>query len=49
MVSPVFLLIGIVENNEKEKNQSDEGHNKIGSIMIPYHVAWMHLFWQPQA
>ena len=27
MVCSVFLLIGIVDNNEKEKNQPDEGHN----------------------
>jgi len=47
MMRPVFLLIGIVDNNEKEKNQPDEGHNN-RLIMIPSHVVWMHLFWQPQ-
>ena len=28
MMCPVFLLIGIVDNNKKEKNQPDERNNK---------------------
>ena len=48
MVFNVFLVIGIVDNKKKEKINQTNG-TTTGSIMIPSHVVWMNLFWQPQA